>query len=139
MDRKKFFKRIVYLIFFIFIVHFFANKFYWYSSIWYFDIIMHFLGGLWVGLFFIWFSSESLRLSLAFKALTLVIFKILLFVFVVGFGWEVFEFLFNNYIAQNPFDFLDSTSDIFFDLVGGIVAILFFLKKTMLSNENKVK
>ena len=100
---------------------------------------MHFLGGLWVGLFFIWFSSESLRLSLAFKALTLVIFKILLFVFVVGFGWEVFEFLFNNYIAQNPFDFLDSTSDIFFDLVGGIVAILFFLKKTMLSNENKVK
>src|SRR3989344_6115892 len=58
MDRKKFFKRIVYLIFFIFIVHFFANKFYWYSSIWYFDIIMHFLGGLWVGLFFIWFKKK---------------------------------------------------------------------------------
>ena len=44
----------------------------------------------------------------------------------VGLGWEVFEMLVNDVIAQNPFDFKDTSSDIFADLLGGFCAMLIF-------------
>jgi len=120
MDRKNLFKLIGLLVFFIFVVSIFANKFYWYYSIWYFDIIMHTLSGFWVGLVAVYlFTSETLPSH--------PLWKMLFFVLVIGFGWEVFEFLFNNYIAQNSFDFVDSASDIVFDLIGGLCAILYLL------------
>ncbi len=122
MDRNKLLGRLIYLIFFIFITNFLANKFYWYSSIWYFDMIMHFLGGFWVGL-------ASLYVFLPQNISRKVIFKILLSVLIVGIGWEVYEVLVNDIIAQNPFDYLDTLSDIFFDLSGGLCAILYVWKK----------
>ena len=122
MDRKKLIKRLIYLIFFILVVNFLANKFYWYSSVWYFDMIMHFLGGFWIGLAsFYTFSLQSVSDKLIFKILLLVLF--------IGLGWEVFEILVNDVMAQNSFNFLDTLSDIFFDLSGGLCAMLYLWKK----------
>ena len=118
MDRKKLFKHLAYLIFFIFLVNFSANKFYWYSSIWYFDMIMHFLGGFWVGLaYFYIFLLQNMSSRL--------IFKILFSVLIIGVGWEVYEILVNDILAQNPFNYIDTVSDLFFDLFGGLCAILY--------------
>lgn len=130
MDSKKILKVLACLIFFILVVNFLAYKFYWYSIIWYLDMIMHFLGGFWLGLAYIWFfnPSESLKLRLGSKVFD-VVFKILLFVFLFGFGWEVFEILINDVITQNPFNFLDTISDLCFDLSGGLCAILYVWKK----------
>ncbi len=88
-------------------------------------MIMHSLGGLWIGFTLMWIlsKSESFKLSLR------LIFKIILGVLLIGIAWEIFEFIFNNYIAQNPFDILDTLSDIFFDLFGSVFAILYFLKE----------
>ena len=137
MDRKKLIKLLTYLIFFILVINFFANKFYWYSSIWYFDMIMHFLGGFWIGLAFMWFSNQSFRLSPLSpesspesKALTFkLVFKILIFVLFIGISWEVYEILVNDILAKNSFNFLDTLSDIFFDLSGGLCAMLYLWKK----------
>src|SRR3989339_607345 len=125
MDRTKLTKRLIFLIFFIFFANFLAITFYWYFSIWYFDMIMHFLGGFWIGLLYFYiFPAENKSFYL--------IFKILLFTLFIGISWEVFEILFNNIIALNPFDFSDTLSDIFFDLAGGGVAIFYFFKRIML-------
>ena len=132
MDRKKLFKRLAILIFLIFIINFFANKFYWYSSVWYFDMLMHFLGGFWVGLAFLLFLFKE---NLSF----FLILKIILGVLVIGFLWEVFEILVNNTIAQNPFNVLDTASDIFFDLSGGLFAMFYYLKRSSSIKENKVQ
>ena len=130
MDRKNLVKPITFLILFILIVNFAANKFYWYYSIWYFDMIMHTFGGLWVGLLGLYlFPSESFRFSLESKALTGAVFKILLFVLIVGIGWELFEIAVNDVIAKNPFDYIDSASDVFFDLFGGLCGILYVWKQ----------
>ena len=131
MDRKKLFKRLAYLIFFVLAANFFANKFYWYFSVWYLDMIMHFLGGFWVGLASIYLFPPQ---NLSFRSVLTILFLVLL----VGVGWEVFEFLVNGVIAQNPFDILDTASDIFFDLLGGLCAILYLLvplKNQRTSNE----
>jgi hypothetical protein len=106
-------------------------KFYWYSSIWYFDMPMHFLGGVWLGLASIYLFSlkdDSLRS----------IFKIFFIVLLVGIGWEVFEIFVNKFTIQDPFNFLDTVSDIFFDLSGGCFAILYFIKRTMSIKGNTV-
>ncbi len=134
MDRKKLSIRLISLIFFIFIVNYIANAFYWYSLIWYFDMPMHFLGGFWLGLYYVWLfplkESETL-LSFVVKAI--------LGVLLVGILWEIFQILVNNFIAQNPFDALDTLSDIFFDLAGGSCALIYFFKRIMFTNKNRVQ
>jgi len=136
MVSKNLFKRILYLILFIFVANYLANKFYLYSSIWYFDMIMHFLGGLWLGLLVIWFLySEITSSGFSLK----LILKILLGVFLIGVFWEIFEIIFNNIIAQSPFNTLDTISDIFFDLAGGTFAVLYCFRKCMIFSKNKVE
>lgn len=134
MNRKKLFKRILYLILFIFIVNFLANKFYWYSSIWYFDMIMHFLGGFWLGLVFLYFFSHKFSPH-SFNFFL----KLIIFVLFVGIGWEIFELLVDKTITQNSFNILDTSSDIFFDLTGGLISIYYFTKKIMFSSKNQVE
>lgn len=141
MNAKRFLNQIVLLIFFIFILNYLAGKFYWYSAIWYFDMIMHFLGGLWSGLACIWFFSrvsQSFSTSLGSISFNTVL-KILFGVLAIGIAWEIFELYFINHIASNPFDLRDTISDIFFDLSGGIFAILYFFYKIMPNSQNRVK
>jgi len=91
MDFKRLLIRLVSLIFFIFLLNYLAMKFYWYSSIWYLDMPMHFLGGVWLGLIFIWFFKlNEIRIK--------VILKIILCVLLVGILWEFFENIVNSYI-----------------------------------------
>lgn len=132
MNRKRLAKYLVLLIFFILILNFLAGKFYWYSLIWYFDMIMHFLGGFWVGFLALYFFSPKMLSS---RSIAIVLFSVLL----VGVGWEVFEFIFYNYIATNSFNVLDSLSDIFFDLAGGVFSIIFSLKRIMISDKSELK
>src|SRR3989338_10618649 len=106
MNRKKLFIRLATLMFLIFTANFVANKFYWYSSISYFDMIMHFLGGFWLALAFIWvYNKEKLN--------SINILKVMLSVLLVGVAWEVFEVLVNQSLAKNLFDALDTLSDLF--------------------------
>lgn len=123
MDKRKLLKYIVFLMFVIFLANNIALKFYWYYSISWFDMLMHFLGGLWVGLFFSYIFYDK---NPFFKQLLTVI----LCVLSVGILWEIFEF-FIGAIAHDPFSIRDTTSDIFFDLAGGLFAIFYCLKKTM--------
>lgn|SRR3989338_3808702 len=126
MDRKRLLKHLVFLVFFIFIANLLAQQFYWYFSIWYFDMFMHFLGGFWVGLVFLWFFSRE---STSLEPFLQLIFKVIFAVLMVGILWEIFEISIDKIIIQNPFNALDTFSDIFFDLTGGLVAVLYFLKK----------
>ena len=95
-----------------------------------------------MGLFFIWFFSIKdlpiFQLSLE-KADFKLIMKTILFVLSFGILWEFFEIFTHNYIAHDPFNILDTTSDIFFDLAGGVSAILYYLKNIIPVGENKVQ
>jgi hypothetical protein len=126
IDRKKLFKTLAYLIVLIFLVNFVAVRLYWYNSIWYFDMLMHFLGGFWLGLAVIWLLAyKNLSLELSWK----LVFKIILSVFFIGLFWEFYEIVVNNIFAQMPFNILDTLSDIFFDLAGGAFSVFYFFKK----------
>lgn len=132
MHNPKLTKRLAFLIFFIFSLNFLANKFYWYSSISYFDMIMHFLGGFWVGLLALYIFEPS---RIYFKS----IFHVLLLVFFIGVGWEVFEIFVDKVVTQNSFNLTDTLSDMFFDLLGGVFAIFYFIKRIIFKEANTVK
>lgn len=131
MDRKKLFVRLAVVVFFIFILNFIAHRFFWYYTIWYFDMMMHFFGGFFIGLLLLWIFLTK---EISFK----IILKIILGIFIVGIGWEIFEIIFKNIIAKDPFNLLDTISDIFFDLAGGTLAVIYFLKRIFLKEENKL-
>lgn len=106
-------------------------KFYWYSSIWWFDMPMHFLGGFWVGLLFLlMFPLRNFSTKQIFEAIFGVLF--------IGILWEIFEIVVNDYTIQMPFNTLDTVSDICFDLAGSIFSVLYFYKRIMLKDENKL-
>lgn len=128
MNSRKFLIRLLSLIFIIFLLNYLASQFYWYTSIWYFDMIMHFLGGVWLGMAIIWLSFKyNFNSSIDFNFFT----KIILGVLFIGIFWEIFEIVLNNYTTQNDFNILDTLSDLFFDLAGGFFVILYFFKKIM--------
>lgn len=122
MDRKKLLVRIAVLMFFMFVLNQIGTTFYWYFSIWWFDILMHFWGGFWVGLFFLYVFVSK-------KSSSVPVFKVALWLLLVGVLWEFFEIYSNNFIGQTPFNLMDTLSDLCFDMAGGLAAIYYFSKK----------
>jgi len=127
MTPKTLFKIQAALVGSICVLTFLALEFSWYYSLWYFDIIMHFLGGAWLGLFALWlFPRHSL-------------FKILAFVFLFGFGWEVYELVVDYAVVHDfsHFDLCDTLSDLVCDMAGGMVAF-YIVKGSMLREAHTV-
>jgi hypothetical protein len=94
--------------------------FYW-DSFW-FDALMHFLGGLAMGMIFLWlwYSSGLFEKSLPTKREAMI--ATVAFAMLVGIGWEVFEYVYGiaNPVGGNyP---VDTFHDLLFDFVGGTVA-----------------
>lgn len=123
-SRKDILASLAFTVVFVSIVNFLAIKGLWYYLFWYFDMPMHFLGGVVVMylLIYIFYSRISVQKSSN-------LFYLLAGVLIVGLGWEVFEYFLLNVYAGQPFNIIDSTSDIFFDLAGGIWGLLYIRKK----------
>ena len=138
MNRKRIFRSLATIIFPLFLVNFIANKLYWYYSIWYFDMPMHFWGGVCLGFAMIWFFSKEDQFLELNSSLIL---RIILGVLFIGVSWEIYEFIFNNVLGKIPFNMLDTISDVFFDLAGGTFATFYFFLisfKNYINSKNTV-
>lgn len=108
----------------LFIINGVASVFYWYVSIWWFDMLMHVIGGIFVGLIGSAFLHKHLE-GLSGKE---VFVSLALFVFIIGLGWEYYEYILQFYIKSVQLaDVADSISDLICDMVGGIIATLFVI------------
>ncbi len=103
--------------------------FHWYSIVWWFDMPMHTLGGVWValaGLFV--FKYRRITHEDISKPQKL-FFISLMSVIVVGVLWEVFEFGVQTTGIVELANLTDSFSDVCFDLLGGILGTLYFIHR----------
>lgn len=103
------------------ILHHSAFVYYWYWVYWWFDIVVHFLGGFFIGLSFIWmyrypFASFSHRYSREWL-LTLGV------VCIVAGLWEIFEMVGGISIATDTGFAFDTIIDICVGLFGGFLAL----------------
>jgi len=128
--RAMFFRKFSLAIFGVFLLNLLASVFYLYQSFLWFDMLMHFLGGIVVTFFAVWLLYHSYA---AWRGTTGKILLINSLVFVlVGVLWEVMEFgvqhAFNIYgVLATPGD---SVSDIICGLIGSWVALAYYFTKT---------
>ena len=92
---------------------------------WWYDVVAHFLGGVWVALSVLALKERNL-ISANFLL-------VLGTVALVGVLWEFTEFVWDRYIFQSGFTYLsgvyeDTLSDLFFDLIGGLAALIIVRK-----------
>lgn len=111
-------------------LHVFATiELYYWTTEWY-DFMMHFLGGLWIALFTLWFDSWiplPIRPNTAFRLIG--------FVTIVGIAWEFYEIIFNMTFVADKGYVWDTTHDIIMDFVGGVFGWFFVHKKLLNKNE----
>ena len=129
LKQKLFIEQFIILII-IAILHHLALQFYLYWTLEWFDILMHFLGGMWVALIIMWFFFFS---GFVYKNVTSVR-KIKIFliaiasVLVVGVLWEVWEVWADLVFMDETGYFLDTSLDLVMDTLGGITAFIYAKK-----------
>lgn len=124
MDSKKLIKAVFYTVASIATLHILAVIFYLYWFIWWFDMPLHFLGGLCVGFFSMWVVSMFVKLIQSNNKKILV--SAILGALFVGLMWEWFEYV--NGITYNTVGSykLDTIKDLILDCLGGYVSYLYF-------------
>lgn len=98
-------------------------------------MVMHFLGGFWVGAIAVWLFNLPGKM-IASPPAVFVILLVLGAVSLIGILWEFSEFIFDqfSFFGHNPRllqqqGVADTMSDLFFDLFGGLFAGIIFIKK----------
>ena len=126
MQKKSFSIFLVFLIYLILALDIFANQYFLYWRFWWFDIIMHFLGGFFIVLlaYYIFFLSGyfnwiSKKISVFALSLTAVL--------VIGILWEVFEYIMKVSVQQTNY-ILDTNLDLLMDTLGWLVSYFLILK-----------
>lgn len=105
-----------------------ALKFFLYWTIWWFDIVMHFLGGFWIALIVLWFYKAFTRNEARSDHGYLLA---LLGVIVVGVAWEVFEVVAGLTDAEENYA-VDTIVDLIMDTVGALVAAYIVFRKSII-------
>lgn len=96
-----------------------------YGILWWYDIPMHFFGGLFTGLLVLHFLLGYKKTR--YLPTHRIIFISLVLVCVIGLMWEGYEIVFDIVAGRRHF-FLDSLSDIFFDMAGAVEAAFIYLR-----------
>lgn len=128
---------LVVLIVLIAVVNFLANKYFWYWTftfvfdhriVRWFDMPMHFLGGVWLaGMALWWYSSLKLVIDDFLRILAIA----LLAAFGIGLIWEMYEGGVGLVTVGHINAMSDTLSDLSFDTLGGVVVALWtwFMRK----------
>lgn len=105
------------------------------DKIWWYDTMLHFLGGVWAGILFIYLFSERWHFFDGKKNSLYTLLTILGFVALLGVAWELYEFMFDMTLGSKYIlpltqpSLADTMKDLANDLLGGMVtAIAYYLR-----------
>ena len=112
-------KNILFLVVAIFLINFLAMRFHWYSAVWWFDMPMHFAGGVFIFLLTFYLLSKYEKQEIFKDNLIKKLALSLISVLIIGILWEFFEQIVSLSILERPIILLDSLSDMCFDMAGG--------------------
>lgn len=116
----------------IFFVHVMATINYWYWLIGGLDLVMHLLGGLFIGSSTLYIYYQSRYIEPKHFSSLFVFFLVLTATAFVGVLWEFFEFIIDQYVTAVSYlsfsgGVQDTLSDLLADLIGSIIAGLIFI------------
>ena len=120
------------LISFIFVAQIVALAYFLYWEFWWFDIVMHFLGGLFVGLLATYLYYHSRFIEPKHFSFIFILLLSLGASALIGVLWELFEFASDQFAIsigrriELQQEFQDTLGDLFFDLIGAFVGALMY-------------
>ena len=107
------------------IIHWIASIYYFYYLVPNLDILMHFLGGLLIGLIILSLLFVRRLFGFAHTHHGVVITTTLFGVLLIGLGWELFEVFFDM-TAITRIDLFDTLLDLVMDSIGGGVSLWWY-------------
>lgn len=118
MQTRPFPLILVALILAIALVNGLASAYYWYWKMRWFDMPMHFTGGVWIAGVAVWWMYY--RLGERVNKLLPTIAVCIVSAFGVGLVWEVFEAIVSLMTVGDINAIPDTLSDLLFDVLGGV-------------------
>ena len=136
MSKMRAFWESFFVLILIVVLHFLGSYFNWYWTYKWFDIPMHFLGGLWVALTALWIFCYFGHISSIINYKTKIFFIVFLAIFIIGISWEIFELVGKITFMDDVGYWTDTFGDLFNDFLGGMVAYFYFIRRRKCSNES---
>ncbi len=106
-----------------------AHSFYWYVSVWWFDMLMHTIGGVFVTIVA---AALLWRRHVRMLPIRETYITLLLSIFIIALAWEYYEYALQIYSRNDmSSDIADSLSDIVCGMIGGTIAtrVVLMLKR----------
>jgi len=110
------------LIVVIALLHVAAMNYNLYYFLWWFDLLMHFLGGLWCGFFTLFYVMYFDRVRGAHYSRLRIWMAALSVTLVVGIAWEFYEYFFGFTFTSKPSYQIDVILDLIMDTLGAVLA-----------------
>ncbi len=131
---------IEFLIFLALFLHIGGISFGWYSKIWFYDIVAHFLGTAVVsliGFMIVYVLYLSGKIKVTIKMIGLFTF---FFAVAVGGLWEIAEFASDFFLGTHAqLSLLDTDKDLIFDVIGALIASFFGMWYVKVTPERKLR
>ena len=123
MIKWQLFKHTLSVLFALTVLELLANVFYLHWTVWWFDVILHFLGGASVSMTAVLILHYQLNQTISqFKLILIGVIGAL----VIGFLWEVYEVLAGDTFLSDGISYWrDTSSDLIMDICGGFFATLY--------------
>lgn len=124
MLRKKLLKKLVFAFVILLILNEPAVFLHWYNLVWWFDMPMHFLGGLSV----FYLSAVIWLPALKYVSYKRYLYESVITALLIGVLWEALELFLFTHLGTPTFFLVDSISDVFFDLAGALFGVITITK-----------
>lgn len=116
-----------FLVLLIGVLDFVATKLHLYWTVWWFDMLMHFIAGLCASMGFIYIWNKFIRRITWNKSK--IIFVGLLGTLFIGVIWEFYEIYFGiSFLYEGDNFWNDTLSDLFLDMLGGYLGALYAVR-----------
>lgn len=134
-----FFKLLFITLIAVAVLNFLGTSFFLYWRIWGFDLLVHFLGGVWSAGIIIWIFYTLGFFSAGISSRIKVYIIGIVSGLVIGIIWEFFEiFIGNTVIGENQF-LMDTITDLVADVLGAWTITYYFLQKDYIIKSEVLK
>lgn len=108
-------------------LHIIGSRFYFYWDLWWYDIVLHLLGGMWIAATGFWMYYQSGWWREPKVSVINFFLCTFLCAFIVGIIWEILEYKMGLTFSLPGVDYqVDTAGDIGMDIVGGLLVYLYY-------------
>ena len=131
MLRDKLFIALFFLIVLIALLHISAIELSLYRLLWWFDVLVHFLAGLWVGGFSLWIYFRSGYIKKPVQTIARAFIVVASAIAVISIVWEFYEIAIGIPIGENYVQ--DTTVDLIMGALGAFMGFVYYVRVHLVS------